>query len=324
MELGFAVVTDSVTEAVASADSGSRASLRVIEVPLTREELEELVSDVTDNGNNSVSGYADFPGRFIVRDGSDLTPDAHDDCTHGTGGWHEGGRTIYIRNVNAHQDLSDGCWDGGAPYYTTGFAASRGSYQGILTAGHCIDDLATDYRITESYAGATELFVSPRTHSSFMNGGDQGFVREVYGSGEPHGRIYRDEETGWLNLTHVQDYVPQAGWTRCLKSAAIDDVGRNPGTVDHSGALGCGLVTTGSYAYSGGLFVLVENGSWGNWPSGGSSGGPWYVGSAASGLHSASGWDEAVYWPLSRARNAWPDLQIYCGGTAATQCPWSS
>ena len=269
-------------------------------------------------------GSLDFKtGRFKPSDQPRLSEDSHNDCTHGTGGGLEGGRLMRIaKSSQSHYDVSDGCTPASISC-TTGFTAYMGGKQGILSAGHCLDDWSVGHRnVTEMYANGTELFVSLRVHAwDAPPDDDAGFAREVYGSANPRGRLYLDQNNGWRNITSLLPYPAPVNSVRCIKSASPNDLGTPP---NHAQGYRCGFVSESNFCraliYC--RYTEVTNLGWNDFPRSGSSGGPWFSGGSAAGIHSYSGNDTAVYYRLDWARNALPGLHIYCGGWSEYLCTW--
>ncbi len=296
--------------------------------PMSEAALLSLAESGQLRSGGSEYGALDFrTGTYVAADPEIATTFELDDaCTGGTGGWLEGGRLLRLAtSTESHYDKSDGCRPA-TSFCTAGFTARLNGKQGILTAGHCIDDFPLGHRnVTEMYANGEELFVSLR---SYLWDGpaddDAGFVNEVYGSAEPRGRIYLTPTHGWRNITHLLPDAPPDGATRCIKSAAPDDLGTPP---NHHNGYKCGSVSEGNFCrWSWGIpwcrYTEVTNSSWNDFPEGGSSGGPWFYGGAAAGVHSFSGTDTAVYYRLEHAKNLFPTLGIYCGGTNEFICAW--
>jgi len=293
--------------------------------PLSELTMERTVSSLAAAETGSQTwGSLDFKtGRFKPSDQPSLSEDSNNACIHGTGGWLEGGRLMRIAtSTQSHYDVSDGCTPASS-WCTTGFTAYMGGKQGILTAGHCIDDFSVGYRnITAMYANGTELFVSLRVHAwDSPPSDDVGFVREVYASADPRGRIYLDQTNGWRNITSLLPYPAPLNSIRCIKSASPADLGTPP---DHRKGYRCGFVSESNFCrnliYC--RYTEVTNSGWNDFPRGGSSGGPWFTSGSAAGIHSYSGNDTAVYYRLDWARNALSGLYIYCGGTSQYLCSW--
>ena len=153
---------------------------------------------------------------------------------------------------------------------------------------------------------------------------DAGFVREVYANADPRGRIYLDQYNGWLNIGSLLPDPAPHNAVRCIKSAAPDDLGTPP---DHSRGYKCGRVSESNFCrWSWGIpycrYTEVENSTWNDFPRGGSSGGPWFFGTGAAGIHSFSGTDTAVYYRLDHTKALFPSLEIYCGGENEYFCTW--
>jgi hypothetical protein len=274
-----------------------------------------------------VAGSLDFKTGTFVPDPAEklasLDGDSDNACTHGTGGWLEGGRHLFFTtDFEEHFDTSDGCTEDQS-FCTSGFAGTVDGYEGIVTAGHCMDEFSMLYRnVTLMYANATELFVSLRVYKEdCCSDDDVGLAREVYGSAEPRGRIYLGPSFGWRNITNLLDAPAPLSATRCIKSASGSDIGTPP---NHDLGYKCGSVNTSSYCY---LeiwcrYTKVFNSAWGDFPRGGSSGGPWFYLGGAAGIHKDSFTDEGFYYRLDRAKIAFPSLFLYCGGTSEYLCAW--
>lgn len=309
------------------------ASVNVKEAPLSEKDLVALTESMpgfapVPDPNEGNVGSLDFKtGTFKLHEGITVRSTSHNDCTHGTGGWLEGGRLLRIATSGSHWDKSDGC----LPAHrvcTSGFTARLDGYQGILTAGHCLEGFSSGFRNgSEMYANGTELFVSLRTHKwDSIWDDDAGFMREVYASADPRGRIYLDQNNGWRDIGGLLPYAAPDGATRCHKSAGPNDLGTPP---DHSKGFKCGTVQDGNYCvYWNGWwwcrYTAVDNPNWpSGYPKSGSSGGPWFISNRATGTQSGvddNGW--AIYYRLDWARNALPGLDIYCGGTSEYLCSW--
>lgn len=314
---------------------GERTAVGIRQAPKSEIELEmevELAAksypeQLGVSSAESVIGRLDFKtGAFVPETAERLATfslDGHDKCTHGTGGWIEGGRHLFFtRHVEEHYDESDGCVEDQG-FCTSGFTAKLNGYQGVITAGHCMEDYSVGYRNGSlMYANGTELIVSLRNYlSDTLPDDDVGFMREVYASADPRGRIYLGPSNGWRDITGLLPDPPPLNAVRCIKSASGNDIGSNP--PNHDLGYKCGLVNSSSYCKWGFCrFTKVHNDDWGDFPREASSGGPWFFSNSAAGVHSFSYTDQGIYYRLDRAKLALPGLSIYCGGANEYLCSW--
>ena len=223
---------------------------------------------------------------------------------------------------HGYYDKSDGCTPNLAPC-TSGFTSYANGKQGVLTAGHCLEDFSIgDKGVGEMYANGKELFVPLRVYDVDNWFDDIGFAREVYASADPRGRIWLSPTAGWRDITSLLPAAAPDGAVRCIKSAGPLDIGDPP---THQNGYKCGTVKPNHGNWCLGFtckYTRVDNSTWNDFPRGGSSGGPWFYLGSAAGIHKRSYTDAGVYYRLEHAKIAISGLFIYCGGVNQYLCSW--
>ena len=148
---------------------------------------------------------------------------------------------------------------------TTGFSARTASgIAGIVTAGHCSN--STTY---EDYSGAAEV---------------------AMGLGGPPGGDWGDFQFQTTSTTEVDDFYYNKGVTRDVTGIANPTSGQRLCKFGHAYGVGCAYVqdlsacatdTAEGVTYTACRLVRTDN----DISEGGDSGGPWYYGNTAYGIH---------------------------------------
>lgn len=323
MEIEFRVfVTD-----VAAATSQLELSAPQIDGVATN--LVEVANSLSEQAEIERNNLARSPQNHVPSAGRNgnvsfvpYDPQPPESCSPSSvsGGGLESGRRVELAEADNCSELV-GCTSG----FTAWWGTSGGDYQGLLTAGHCVENRGLaddeDSRADLMYADQTTIYASLRHYSSsFMPEDDVAFLRERYASTDPRGRIHLGlSSEPYRRITARAGSPRPLGHTVCVKSAANDDVDDG---ADHAAGFMCGEVvdemdfwrpTSGPDSVAN-RWTRVE--MFDDEPTGGASGAPWFFGRTAYGVHTGG---SSAEW-YERIEEALEGLESKHGGNARLYC----